>query len=147
MLGSLLIGMLLAQGQLAGPQLVGPPTPLRLPPPPTTEKATVQPQWPPEGVSRPGNGVSMPKLVREVKPTYRADAMRAKIQGRVALDAVVQIDGTIGDVRVTRSLDTKYGMDDEAVETVKKWKFTPGMKDGVAVPVVIEIEMVFTLKD
>ena len=72
--------------------------------------------------------------------------MRAKIQGNVQLEAVVQTDGTIGEVRVTRSLDREFGMDDEAVTCLKKWLFTPGVKDGVAVPVLVEVEMTFALR-
>lgn len=44
-----------------------------------------------------------------------------------------------------RSLDKKYGMDEEAVKTLKQWRFAPGTKDGVAVPVVVEVEMTFTV--
>ena len=57
------------------------------------------------GAYRPGNGVSPPRLLREVKPQYTAEAMRAKIQGTVWLEVVVQPDGTVGDVRITKSLD------------------------------------------
>ena len=65
---------------------------------------------------------------------------------RGRLEAVVQTDGTVGEVRVKRSLDRQFGLDDEAVATVKKWKFTAGTKDGVAVPALVEIEMTFSLK-
>jgi len=142
MLGPLFIAMLLAQGQV-----VGPPTPPNLPPPSTPQQAKAETPWPPPGVSRPGNGVTTPKLIKDVKPSYRPDAMRAKISGRIVLEAVVTTDGTVSKVRVIRSLDdNKYGMDDEAVSTVKQWKFEPGTKDGVALPVLVEIEMSFTLK-
>ena len=42
------------------------------------------------GVYQPGNGVSLPQLVREVKPAYTSDAMRAKIQGTVLLRCIVR---------------------------------------------------------
>ena len=45
-----------------------------------------------------------------------------------------------------RSLDRQFGLDDEAVPSVKKWKFTAGTKDGVAVAVLVEIEMTFSLR-
>ena len=61
------------------------------------------------------------------------------------MEAVVQTDGTVGEVRVVRSLDQKFGLDDEAVKAVKQWRFVPGQKDGVAVPVVVEIEMTFNV--
>ena len=41
------------------------------------------------GVFRPGAGIVDPKVVKEVRPTYTPDAMRAKIQGEVLLEAVV----------------------------------------------------------
>ena len=98
------------------------------------------------GAYRPGNGVTQPALVREVKPNYTADAMRAKIQGVVWLEAVVMQDGSVGQVRVTRSLDPTFGLDQEAERTVKKWVFRPGTRLGQPVPVLIEIEMSFTLR-
>jgi TonB family protein len=98
------------------------------------------------GAYRPGNGVTQPTLLREVKPNYTADAMRAKIQGVVWLEAVVMENGSVGQVRVTRSLDPTFGLDQEAERTVKKWLFRPGTRLGQPVPVVIEIEMSFTLR-
>jgi TonB family protein len=50
-------------------------------------------------------------------------------------------------VKVTESLDTVYGLDAEAVKAVKQWLFTPGTKNGKPVPVKVDIEMTFTLKD
>jgi protein TonB len=101
--------------------------------------------WPPAGVFRPGGDVTLPRLVKETRPNYRVDAMRAKVQGTVVLEAVVLTDGSVGEVRVVRSLDKKYGLDDECVNTVKGWRFAPGMKDGIAVPVVVEVKMTFVL--
>lgn len=98
------------------------------------------------GAYRPGNGVTNPVLVREVKPNYTAEAMRAKIQGVVWLEAVVMENGSVGQVRVTRSLDPTFGLDQEAERTVKKWMFRPGTRLGQPVPVLIEIEMSFTLR-
>jgi protein TonB len=96
-------------------------------------------------VFRRGGGVTAPKVTKEVRVGYTPDAMRAKVQGGVALEAVVRPDGTVGEVRVVRSLDKRYGLDDEAVKALKQWQFTPGQKDGGAVPVVVEVEMTFTI--
>jgi TonB family protein len=97
-------------------------------------------------INRPGEGVTSPTVVREVKPLYTAAAKKERIQGTVVMDVVVQSDGSVGDVTVTRSLDTTYGLDDEAVKAMKQWSFNPGKKDGKAVPVLVEVEMSFTLK-
>jgi TonB family protein len=55
-------------------------------------------------------------------------------------------DGSVGQVRITRSLDDRFGLDQEAIATVKQWRFEPGRRLGVAVPVLVEIEMQFTLR-
>jgi periplasmic protein TonB len=98
------------------------------------------------GAYRPGNGVTQPRLLREFKPNYTPEAMRAKIQGVVWLEAIVMENGSVGQVRVTRSLDPTFGLDLEAEKTVRKWVFAPGTRQGQPVPVVIEIEMSFTLR-
>ena len=98
------------------------------------------------GTYRPGNGVTIPQLVREVKPAYTADAMRAKVQGTVWLECVVMPDGTVGRVEVVRSLDSTFGLDQEAIKAAKQWRFRPGMRFGEPVPVLITIELAFTLR-
>jgi TonB family protein len=98
------------------------------------------------GVYRPGNGVVGPTLIKEIKPGYTAEAMRAKIQGVVLMEAVVLPDGSVGNVQIVRSLDPTFGLDQEAVKTVKQWRFAPGTRFGVPVAVLVEIEMTFTLR-
>jgi periplasmic protein TonB len=98
------------------------------------------------GFYRPGNGVMMPSVLTEVKPSYTADAMRAKIQGVVMVEAVVLTDGGVGPVRIIRSLDPTFGLDQEAIKAVKKWRFRPGTRLGQPVSVIVEIELTFTLR-
>ena len=95
-------------------------------------------------VYKPGDGVTAPVIVKQVKPQYTADAMRAKIQGTVTVECVVETNGKVGDVKVIKSLDP--GLDQEAVKAVKQWTFKPGKKDGKAVRVRIELELTFTLR-
>ena len=54
-------------------------------------------------------------MTKEVRVRYTSDALRARVEGSVALEGVVRADGTVGEVRVVRSLDTRYGLDDQAV--------------------------------
>ena len=89
---------------------------------------------------------TMPTVVREVKPDYTAEAKQRGIQGTVELSVVVNDDGTVGEVKVTRSLDDKYGLDEQAVMAMKKWQFKPGTKDGKPVAVEVTVEMSFKLK-
>lgn len=112
---------------------------------PSNPTAPSPPSAPPITVYELGNGVSVPALVKEVKPSYTAQAIAARIHGTVLLSAVVLADGTVGEVTVVRALDTQYGLDAQAVSAVKQWLFNPGQKDGVAVAVRVTIAMSFTL--
>jgi protein TonB len=98
------------------------------------------------GAYRPGAGITLPVVLMEKKPAYTADAMRAKVQGSVWLECIVMPDGSVGDVKVTRSLDPIFGLDQEAIKAAKQWRFRPGMRQGEPVPVIITIELTFTLR-
>src|SRR5207237_2396389 len=91
------------------------------------------------GEYHPGNGVTTPELLREVKPNYTGDAMRAKLQGGVDMEAVVMPDGSVGRVKITRSLDRAFGLDDEAIKAVKQWSFKPGMPRGQQIAVIVNV--------
>jgi len=97
-------------------------------------------------VYTPGDGVSLPQVVKQVKAEYTQEAMRQMIEGVVVLDVVVLADGAVGEVTVTQSLDAVYGLDDQAVKAMKQWQFKPGTKDGKAVAVRVAVMMNFTLK-
>jgi periplasmic protein TonB len=98
------------------------------------------------GVYRPGNGVTLPRVLHEERPQYTSDAMRAKVQGTVLLECVVRPDGSVGDVQIVRSLDPTFGLDQQAVAAARKWRFAPGTRLGEPVPVLITIELTFTLR-
>ena len=82
------------------------------------------------GAYQPGNGVSMPRLLREVRPNYTTDAMRAKVQGTVLLECIVNAKGEVTDVKILRSLDATFGLDQEAIKAAKQWRFAPGTRLG-----------------
>ncbi len=90
------------------------------------------------------DGVKSPVLVHEVKPQYTDDAKARGVQGAVEMDAVVRADGTVDNVRVTKSLDEQ--LDQQAIAALKQWQFRPGTKDGRSVDVKVKVEMTFTVK-
>jgi protein TonB len=96
--------------------------------------------------AQPGNGVSWPRLVREVKPNYTAEAMRAQIEGLVELEIIVLADGSVGRVSLLRSLDSRFGLDQEAIKAVRNWRFEPGRRMGKAIPVRVGVELSFNLR-
>jgi protein TonB len=98
------------------------------------------------GAYRPGSGVTSPQLLREMKPNYTVDAMRAKVQGMVLLECVVLPDGSVGEVTILKSLDKVFGLDEEAIKAARQWRFAPGRRFGDPVPVVVTIELAFTLR-
>jgi protein TonB len=100
------------------------------------------------GRYRPGGLVTDPEVLVEKKPAYTAEAMRAKIQGEVEIEGVVMPDGTLTDLRIVRSLDKVYGLDQKALEAVRQWKFKPGRlkSTGEPVPIIVTIALTFTLR-
>ncbi len=103
-------------------------------------------QWPPPGVYRAGrDGVTVPRILKNTGPMYTPEAMRARIEGAVVVEAIVEEDGTVGEVRVLRSLDRNYGLDEEAVKAARAWRFVPAMKDNAPVRCLVALEMTFSL--
>lgn len=98
------------------------------------------------GVYRPGAGIVNPLLIKEVEPQYTADALRAKISGTVYMEAVVLPDGTVGEVRITRSLDPIFGLDEIAIKTIRQWRFKPATRFGEPVAILVNVALDFNLR-
>lgn len=95
------------------------------------------------GVFKVGGGVTAPSLLFKVEPEYSEEARKAKYQGTVLLYVEVDPTGKAINMRVLHSLG--LGLDEKAMEAVKKWKFKPGVKDGKPVTVQAQIEVNFRL--
>jgi len=96
------------------------------------------------GPFQPGSGISPPTLEREVKALYTDEARRRVIEGDVVLEIVVRRDGSVGNVRVLRTLGA--GLEQKAIDAVRQWRFGPAKRQGVAVDVVVEVSVGFTLR-
>ena len=77
--------------------------------------------------------LSAPAATRKVDPAYPLELMRQNVGGTVILYAVIHADGTVGEVRVLRSVDDR--LDHYASEAIAKWQFRPATKDGAPVDV------------
>ena len=97
-------------------------------------------------VYRSGWGIVQPRPLHQVRPKYTAEALRAKIQGAVLVEAVVLPDGTVGDVRITHSLDPVLGLDEEAINTARQWLFEPGTRFGEPAAILVDLVFDFTLR-
>lgn len=93
------------------------------------------------GVYSVGADVSPPIPIYKPAPTYSEEAREAKVQGTVEMWIVINASGTVTDCGVVKSVG--HGLDENAVETIKKWKFKPAMKNGSPVPVRIMVEIAF----
>ena len=85
----------------------------------------------------------MPVVVYRTDPEYTEQARVAKYQGSVLLSVDIDPAGTPTNIKVQRGLG--LGLNEKAVEAVKQWKFRPGQKDGTAVSVQTNIEVIFRL--
>jgi periplasmic protein TonB len=98
------------------------------------------------GPFSPGRGgVSMPQCVENcsLKPPYSEEGYKLKIQGTVLVQFVVRSDGSTDSFKVLRGLG--YGLDEAAIETVRKWRFRPALKDARAVDCYAQVEVNFRL--
>jgi protein TonB len=96
------------------------------------------------GPFRVGGGVSPPTVLSRVEPQYSEEARKARYQGTVVLEAIVKRDGTVDILRVVRSLG--FGLDENAIQALKQWRFRPGMRNGIPVDVALNIEVNFNLR-
>jgi len=96
------------------------------------------------GAYRVGGGVSPPTVLTHVRPRYTEDALQTRIQGSVMLELIVRENGVPDTIRVVRSLDPG-GLDMEAVQAVRQWRFRPGRIDGAPVDVFVTVMVNFHL--
>ena len=89
--------------------------------------------------------VSPPTVRKTVTPKYTKAARAAKIEGVVHVKAVVEPDGHVDRVSVIKSLDAKFGLDDEAVKAAKAWRFYPSKRDGKPVAAWVQLLLEFRL--
>jgi TonB family protein len=95
------------------------------------------------GVYRIGGGVSAPVPIFTPEAEFSDEARRAKYQGVVLISLIVDAQGNPQNPRVVRPLG--MGLDEKALEAVRKYKFKPAMKEGKPVPVMMSIEVNFRL--
>ena len=89
-------------------------------------------------------GYTFPKCLYCPRADYSGEAVQHRCQGVVELVAVVERDGTIGDVRIAKPLP--YGLTAQAIKAVRKWKLAPALgPDGQPATVRQVIEVTFQL--
>jgi TonB family protein len=87
--------------------------------------------------------VFLPRPVYTPEPEFSEQARRAKFQGTVVLQIVVNKKGDVVRVRLERALG--MGLDQNAMEGVERWRFSPATRNGQPVAVTLNIEVAFNL--
>jgi periplasmic protein TonB len=96
------------------------------------------------GLYRVGGAISQPIPLNNVEAEFSDEARRAKYQGVCLISVIVDAQGNPQNPRVVRALG--MGLDEKALEAVRKYKFKPALKDGkTPVPVMINVEINFRL--
>lgn len=98
------------------------------------------------GAFQPGNGVTSPEPIQRAAPNYTVDAMRARAQGVVTVACVVEPNGECGDLKVIRTFTPPHGLDQQALAAARRWRFRPGMRDGMPVRVLVNLEIEFNIR-
>ncbi len=86
-----------------------------------------------------------PVLIQKCTPRYTEEARAAKLEGVVLVSVEISTEGRAEQVKVVRSLGK--GLDENAVEGVRQWRFKPALEDGKPVVKPATIEVGFRLND
>src|SRR5690349_9610690 len=97
------------------------------------------------GAFRPGTGgVGYPACLYCPEPQYSEDARKAKFQGIVVLQVIIQADGHATNIQVVKGAG--LGLDEKAIEAVRTWRFKPAIgPNGTPVATITPIEVNFRL--
>jgi TonB family protein len=89
-----------------------------------------------------GGRVGVPQRLVHAQPVYPAIARVGKVQGTVEVSIIVDAAGNVEQAKVVRSIPQ---LDGAALDAVKKWKYSPTIVNGVAVPVTMVVHVTFAL--
>jgi TonB family protein len=89
-------------------------------------------------------GLKEPEVIVGPKPPYTEEGRKARAEGTVMIEAIVHKDGTVDSFHITRGLG--YGLDEQTIQTIStKWRFKPGIENGVPVDVFVNFDVEFTI--
>lgn len=101
------------------------------------------PAPPPQAPRRVGGDIKPPQRTAYKAPQYPPAAQSARIEGTVILEAVIDANGVVQNVRVLKSVPL---LDRAAIEAVQQWHYIPTRLNGVAIPVIMSVTVTFTLR-
>jgi protein TonB len=90
-----------------------------------------------------GKGMTRPEIVHQVKPRYTELGRQSGTQGAVIVEAIIDEQGRVTNVRVLRGLP--MGLDQAAVDAIQQWRFKPATLQGQPVKVYYTLTVNFTI--
>jgi len=91
---------------------------------------------------RVGGEIREPTKIRHVSPVYPDLALAAHVHGTVTLECLVSPRGLVTDVKLVRGIPL---LNTSAMDAVKQWTYTPTLKNGVPVAVILTVTVRFEL--
>jgi periplasmic protein TonB len=91
-----------------------------------------------------GGEVVPPELINKVQPVYPEIARKARVQGVVIVEAIIDKQGNVTESRVLRGLP--MGVSEAAVAAIGRWKYKPAILNGRPVAVYLTVTVTFTLQ-
>ncbi|HUR21629.1 MAG TPA: energy transducer TonB [Vicinamibacterales bacterium] len=92
---------------------------------------------------RVGGDVKPPERTIYKAPQYPPAAQAARIEGTVTLEAIIDADGVVQNLKVLGSVPL---LDRAAIEAVQQWRYSPTRLNGVAIPIIMTVRVTFTLR-
>lgn len=89
-----------------------------------------------------GGKVTAPRKLRHVSPVYPQLAAAARVRGTVSLEATIDEEGNVVNLRVLVSIPL---LDGAALEAVRQWKYEPTLLNGSPVPILMTVSVKFEL--
>ena len=99
----------------------------------------------PRAPVRVGGQIKPPELVHRVEPIYPDMAVSARLRGVVILEAMVDRDGRVAEVKVLRAANRL--LDDAAITAVRQWRYRPLVLNGLPEQFVLTVVLTFNLQD
>jgi len=120
-----------------------PPTPTSPPPTPTPIPPTATPSVREGDIVVRGPGVIPPVVIYQEQPIYPAMAAKIRLPGLVEAEALIGINGSVEEIRITRVEGRNVGFEKATEDAITKWRYRPATKDGVKVRMWMTIRVPF----
>jgi len=83
------------------------------------------------------------RLIYKVDPVYPELAIRTRLSGDVHLEAFIDEEGNVAEIKI---LDGNRLLCDAAIEAVRQWKYTPTVHNGEPIPILASIKISFRIR-